>query len=280
MLNIRDDGKTIRDVAYEAVAAMDALAHCDQAGGIIFSAPATFAILPTPGMFRAVHCGVRNTSTVDEIKAACAMRPRDLAFEVVVGPSAFTPSQLIVQATSIDVLSDLARSLGVALPSAPVAFQLLSIAGSVEEYLQGLQWKSQPEPNWTRTDFNATAMMFGKPTEHNGGIRLSRYWNERRHRVEYLIWRGADSASVDPSWGRFAVLSAHSITAIQVSEKYFTFSVPTVLPLPPVISRALTLCAGSAPDIGTIRDRRSYPCTTYGGVPPDVLDSVVRKLGQ
>jgi hypothetical protein len=273
-----------------AVLALDALAHCDAifAGDAddVFVAPPVLAALPTAGLPRAVLCGSRSPEAFRSLQAAATASSHRVRIRVTSQSTAvpFAPSRVEVEADSDSAMHEFATQVGVVYESIPVSWSLAGISGSVDEYLAALEWSHRPDLSWPRSDFNPEALHFAAPRGDSSPLLLSRYQDPVRGQFRYWLWKGDLSAPADPAWGRYAVLQLHRNDVLRYEPESGTLSVPSTVPLPRLLSRALTLCSGYAARAMSQPADRQAPrilrYDVYRSVPPDVNRVCAEKLGQ
>lgn len=288
------DGEPVRFERARALRTLVTLGHCDvdfAASHSVIVAPTALASLPYPGLPRAVLCGSRSPTTVKALQKLCTESRQSLRLilESQQKRAAYAPWRVELEAESHDAIERAAEALNIAYIKTPPSWLITEAGGSVAEYVDQLEWSSQPEVNWERQDFDPQRLGFlparvGEPGT-GARIRLSRYLNPVRLQWEHRLINDNRSASVNPEWGRYAVLTANRQAGLLYDRKSGSVAVPRGAPLPTLIARALALCSGYAPKFVPVRIIQSsilerYGFDVYAGVPPDVLASISRKLGQ
>jgi hypothetical protein len=275
----------------DAARALEALGHCDVAfdgeNEMVFTAPSLLARLPLAGLPRAVLCGSRSPGTIEALREAA----RSCGEPVRVGSTSqarhhpFAPARIEVQATSEAAMRELAARLGVAYAPVPPAWSLVTVSGSVEEFLSTLEWSERPDLNWPSSDFDPARLRFAGRAEPSLPLILRRYHDPVHRRPAFWIWQGSRSARVgDPSWGRYAVLAAAGRRALTYDPVTGSLEAPATVPLPRLLSRAAALCSGFVyPSTGHPAQpapRSPKRCHLYRDVPPDLYGRCAEKLGQ
>lgn len=273
-----------------AALVLDALAHCevlfDPQGGHVSVSTALLAALPCAGLPRAVLCGSRSPGTVQDLRAVAAasnggVRVRAMS-QAATMPSA--PARIEVEADSDSGLRQFAQALGIPYEEIPPAWSIIGLSGTVSGYLETLAWSERPELDWPRSDFNPALLQFGPPKARDQRLALSRYLDPIRGQPAYWLWRGTLSATVDPSWGRYVVLSREGRHAYRYEPVTGQLAVPRTVPLPRLLARAATLCSGYAPGAMAARngEARGGPLgfDVYRAVPPDVYRVLSEKVEQ
>lgn len=265
-------------VRARTVRSLSALGHFDTSGygsqRTIAIGPTVLASLPVPGLPRAVLCGSRSPGTLTELRDAARDVGAHVDLKAQPSREFRDPARVVIEAETTESLKRLAEHLGVAYEATPVAWSLAKLAGSIQDYLQALSWKMEPELNWRREDFSATRVSFGAPQPSNG-IRLSRYQDPVRLTWKYKLWRGEESAEVEADWGRYASLASEGKRVLSYDKSAGIVRVPLGAPLPLVIARSLVLCSGYSSRFETRVSEE-----VFTGVPVDVFSTLGTKLNQ
>lgn len=263
----------------------DALGHWDvinteDMASRICVAPPCLVRLPWPGLPRAVLCGSRSSDTLDAVAAAAA-RVRATVNWRTVHP--YGPLRIEVRGHADADLADLADGLAISYDPNPPAWQIANMSCSLEEYLSTLEWMPEIELNWPRQEFDPQLQAF-RPTNESVSerqpeeeLRLVSYdhpggWTRR----DRLILRGR-TAAVDRSWARYAVLAARGQRVMYADPRAGTMTVPRQLPLPKLLSRALTLCSGAP---AQVLPGPGLGLHLYSDVPVTIMNLITAKLGQ
>jgi hypothetical protein len=297
---IRLSSEEIRDtgpVHFErsrALRTLVTLGHCDvefSGTASITIAPPVLASLPYRGLPRAVLCGSWSPTTVETLQKLCSQSPQSLRTILKNQRkwSPYAPCRIEIEAESYAVLRQAVETLNITWLETPQSWLFAEANGSVTEYVAQLDWTSQAEVNWEREDFDPLRFAFvparGTAGGMQGAMRLSRYLNPVNRQREHRLIIENRSASVNPEWGRYAVLNANRKSALLYDKKSGSVGVARGAPLPIFIARALALCSGYAPNVVMARFVESsipehYGFEVYAGVPPDVVDLISMKLGQ
>lgn len=270
---------------------LDALGHCDvnfdEWGGRVTVAPAALARLPRAGLPEAVLVGTRAPETIAQLTAICTSRARPASLSVTPeqGDLALIPARVVVQADDIGDLAEIAHTLDILFTEQPPAWVLAHFSGSLDAYLERLDAAAIPEPEWRREDFDPISLRFRPARQPDDNIRLSRYSDPERDAWVYLLWRDGRCVRPDRDWGRYAVLREFGAGILLYDELRNLLAVPVGAPLPRLLARALTLCAGAAPTFAPIQQRVSpgrvlWGYTAYDDVPEQVAELVAAKIGQ
>lgn len=252
-------------------------------GTITVSNPALVA-LPGPGIRKAVLVGARSPAFVESLRKASSGTSTDFAVHPQDASTPFAPACIEVQASRIDTFEMLAKQVGVPFMKAPPARAIGRWSGSVGEYLAKLTWTPDENLNWYREDFDPVSLRFVSSVEEPAPVLLSRYQDPVRETWRYRFFRGGQFASIDPDWGRYAILSHHKRQVFEFDPTSSSVRVPTRAPLPVLLSRALALCSGRSPVLGRSVDTndKSFGLRydVYQAIPPSVASVIAHKVGQ
>lgn len=270
-----------RIIRHNALSMLRRLGHCDvtyltQDLDAICVAQPSLAVLPSPGLPRAVLCGRRSTATSDEVRSACSFIGSTSVTVLEALSDSFAPSCITVCASSTSMIQSVSDKLGIAFEAQPAAWRIAQMAGGIDDYLAGLTWQARPELDWPRRDFSPFDLGVSEYSTSDQ-YRLCRYTNPSTGNPLFLLWQGASAARVEPTWGRYAVLRASRVTALRYDRKGGIVLAPLTAPLPPLLDRALTMSAGVPP---TVSDTGSRSMIRYTGVPLSIFEEVSRKIGQ
>jgi hypothetical protein len=271
--------------ARAAVAALgDELAHWDvtqtDQGTRLYIAPPVLALLPCPGLPRAVLCGSRSPDTFPAV-AAAARRLGDVevrrAGQLALHP--FAPTRVEVVAKTADGIAALAATTKIRFEPVPPAWVLAAASCCVDDYLETLEWSPAAELNWRRRDFDTERLRFVQAGSGpaSAGLRLCAYEHPSGWAWQDRLWRGTQSAKVDRNWGRYAVLAESQARLPRYDRHTGMVTVPRQVPLPKLLARALALSSGKPPAYAP-GDGLGYH--QFSDVPADIFATIAAKLGQ
>ena len=287
--SIREEREAAAFRRWGALRLLSALGHVDvtfqQQGIAIAVAPPALAVLPGFGMRRAILCGARSPSTVDDLKRAAAREGVVMTTDSQQALSPYAPTRAEIKAENGERLRTVAGTIGVSLLDQPAARALAQFSVSLEDYCRNLCWSPEPEFNWHCEDFTIGTLQFQPRSEPPPLTRLSRYQDPVTTIWRYRLWREGQSAAIEPDWGRYAILSAHSKAVLQFDADNRDVLVPLGTPLPALLARALGLCSGYASHRRrhARQGRPDLPILGYEAfrdVPPSIFRLVADKVGQ
>lgn len=277
-------GSDVRQVRSTVASLGSALGHWDVVSdgqsARVYIAPPSLVRLPWPGLPRAVLCGSRSPDTLHELSRAC------IAAGATVHPSSqnhlnrYAPTRLEVTARSPADLARVAASLGLRHQPQPVAEALTDLSGSITGYVASLEWVTEPDIDWIRRDFDPEELRLvhtASDAPRSQQLSLTVYENRAGWARQDRLWRGSSWARADRDWGRYAVLAARGRAVANYERSSGAFTVPRQVPLPAAPARALGLCSGKPPRIGTHEGLGTY---SYLDVPVSVGSELLRKLEQ
>lgn len=273
-------GPAGRSVSYAVTSAMDmldALGHCehDASGGLSIAPPA-LALLPWPGAPRAVLCGARSPESVTTLRAAARQSQARVTSTIQGSWESPAPSRIEVAAENTSDLEQLAHKAGCKVADPAPALSIASVAASLADYLNSLEWTAETELDWPRSDFIPGKLRFDQRDRFDGHLRLSQYRHPDGYSVRDYLWRDGLAAAVDRSWGRFAVLADSGIHPLRYDRRSGSMLVPVTTPLPRLLARSLALSSGLAPR--EISDRTGLAVRSFANVPAGLANVISKKI--
>jgi hypothetical protein len=269
---------------------LDALGHCDfefsKDVQSVFSAPPVLARLPETGLPKATLVGSRLPRTIIRLKELAKKSRGRVRVKLDRQPDDYilAPLRVVLEADYVKDLSDFSESMGVKFENEPAAWSVINFSSSLSQYIATLSWSRRRDLNWPRSDFSLNTLTYRRAQQQNGDLRLSRYVDPTRNVDLYLLWNADECAEVDRDWGRYAALQLAGINIVQYDVGQFEFTIPSSVPLPKLIARALTLCSGLLPTVTLSTSERSsfssYSTSVYRGIPPTVAELAATKIGQ
>jgi len=283
------DGQPNFDLRRRMARLLDALGHCefDYEQRHVWACPPSLILLPAAGLFQAVLSGARTPSLLRNIKNAVQQRKNEAVYRVTKQKfgQISLPAAIAISATSIASLREIATVSKLHwIADEAGAFRLGAFSASLEQIASSLTFSEKEDINWPRRTFSTEQLTFTKddtPSE----IKLVSYTSPIDHQLQHWLWEGARAALVDREWGRFLILNHKGMQVMLYDARRQRICVPSSISLPPLFSRALTLCSGHAPapfrlsvdHLGLSSDLQFH---VYAGVPAHIADLVANKLGQ
>lgn len=137
---------------------------------------------------------------------------------------------------------------------------------------------AQEDYNWARRKFNPETLQFEKDVslEFDKSYSLVEY---KLNEYTYYnnLWMDNKCYSVDKNWGKYLALKHHNKNVILFDSARSKVAVPITTPLPRLLSKAIILLSGLAPDFKSI-DNRYY--RVYENIPGIFAENLFRKLSQ
>ncbi len=136
-----------------------------------------------------------------------------------------------------------------------VAMQEFS--ATIEDYENTLQETYENDYDWGRYIFNPETLYFDKNETPNfdKSFSLIRY-KLNEYTYEYKLWKNNKCYKVDMNWGRFIALKHFQKEVILFDNTKNKVAIPISTPLPRLLSEAIMLLSGKAPDFKEIGHKK------------------------
>lgn len=265
---------------------LQAIGHCDfdfSSGGQVFVAPPLLCRLPRGGLVNVVLTGARSPSLIEQLTEAASIAGAKLGMSHSDDVPFGVPRRIILESPVPDIIAEIGSAVNIPFCSEPPAWQIAQYAGSVDEYLETLNWQPASEPGWQDSAFDPFKLNFSGFYDATDSLRLTRH--ERHGRWEYALWRNELRASSDLDWARYAVAKSRSQRILAYDVRAGILALPSRAPLPFPLSRACGLCSGlgSFRRVGPISGLDIDPslrwCEFYSDVPRAIVEKLSEKLG-
>lgn len=252
---------------------------------LVCAAPAVLARLPSAGRPAAVLCGGRSPQTEEKLRAAAAASGVTMTSELPA--SGRLPSVRILRFSADEpaALEAAATSAGIAYGGVPPAWQLANAAGSVQGYLDRLDWRHGAEPEITALEIQPQTGRFTQRCPAPGRMRLLRY-KPRVFRAYHELRCDDRFAKVERDWAAWACARDARCRHIVHDSSARALAVPGFLGLPRPLGRCLALCSGQTPLVlpraeeGWKTDSPSGGYLVFTNIPGNIAALVLAKLGQ
>jgi len=275
-------------VRHRILRIIDCLGHCDftfgDHGGTIYAAPPSLIRLPTGSKAVAILAGSRSPESFEKL-----VRRQEKHSSLIVdredqkGRFGCTiPSRISVTGPTETEIARFAEEVSLPFEGTPPAWKFVHCGADLDSYLNGVIWTEGPELNWRRKDFDPEYCRFRDDSTTTELLRLSRYSDPIRNISRFRLWKHNSWASVDPDWGRYAVLREHGFDVLFYDRKHHIMLIPSTAPLPRLLERALGLCSGLAPLFLT-SGKQSSTKRTYDAfkvVPQSIAELICERVGQ
>lgn len=198
------------------------------------------------------------------------------------------PDAFFIKSKTLENIKNLCEKVNIPCLSKKTAPDLLlEFSKGINEYNDTLDWKyreiEDPKPAIDRT-FSIQHLHFLNQ-QNMDPDRLVEYFFPPFTR-DIWLWHSGKGAAVDRDWGRYLLLHNIKKDVLIYNPDSQWLAVPSNVPLPILLSRAVTLCSGLAPveiRSGNLTDYglpRNIPFDVYFMVPQDVADKIASLLGQ
>ncbi len=270
---------------------LDALGHCDFDFGrrYIYASRPTFVLVPSFGLQKILLTGARSVDLIKSIKKIAAGNKNSIRFYSVSQKvrQSLLPPAIYLEVADKKVLNKSLLTIGINLRiDEPASWCLINFSADVSEINKTLSFSIMEEPDWPKRTFSLANLAFNKYFTEQADIRLVEYTNPRDEQRLHWLWHGDKAAEVDRDWGRFFRLHKQNVNVLLYDARRFLLAVPSTIPLPRLISRALTLCTGLAPSDAILKVPpimtipKDCHMNIYEAVVPQIAEVVSRKLGQ
>lgn len=225
--------------------------------------PPVLVPVEADGQRKAVLCGARTHDLVERIEAEA----RQLGAEVYSSVQRLAPSRLEIMAPSKMAVEELATAINLPLHT-DAAKRLLRVLPTLGSMLRAAPEVHAPTGYETyRFDPATLAWLPIDRVQDDGSYRFDCYRPEFRvvsDGVQYRVQRGV---------ALYHALARARRNVLAYTEQGRTLTIPVQLRLPPLYTRALALCQGSAPEYDPDTRRLSFR-----GVEPAFAARLSRKI--
>jgi len=130
-------------------------------------------------------------------------------------------------------------------------------SATIVDYENTLQETNENDYDWARYIFNSETLDFDKNETLNfdKSFSLVRY-KLNEYTYEYKLWKINKCYKVDMNWGRFIALKHFNKEVILFDNTRNKVAIPTSTPLPRLLSEAIMLLCGKAPDFKEINGKK------------------------
>jgi len=284
-LSANSGGEALEDTLriYKLCRLLDMLGHSEyhrgRLGWLTVVSP-HLGRLPVAGRELYVLTGARTGAALNEIRSAATSANVRVSISELVQRSTepLLPCRIALEFESPLESRRLAEVLGVARSHTPPAWTLACFSQEVAEFESSLEWHPKNVSIRGVEIFDPTRMAFIDGLEIPDGPFLCRSISDLS--LMFAV-NGAEEARIDDAdWGRYWALAKASVAAILHDRRRRLIAVPTTVPLPRLLARALCLCSGMAPSILVGERRRgARDYMIFAEVPSEVADKVAQKLG-
>tara|TARA_R110002050_G_scaffold85135_1_gene181721 strand:+ start:339 stop:3185 length:2847 start_codon:yes stop_codon:yes gene_type:complete len=255
--------------------------------------PPQFLLIPTYSGRKVLLIGGRTSELMQKVKAEAEKEGLHLNLEpqdTSLSPFILPPT---VSVTGFDEndgirierkLRKVAEACSISFdPNKLPQFRLAEFSGNIDDY------KSQLTPDerfddsgWPARVFNVNQLRF-IPTEIQSidkSFSLVEY-RLTEYSFKHRLWMNGHPYDINKNWGRFMILNHYKKEVIFNDRGKNIVAIPAALPLPRLISEAMTLFSGKAPKrlFLEIQGIKTW-FNIYENIPPIFASNYFRKVGQ
>jgi hypothetical protein len=134
---------------------------------------------------------------------------------------------------------------------------LHDFSSNISDYENSLQEIDENDYDWARYIFNPETLRFEKSEtpDFDKSVSLLEY-KLNEYTYEHKLWRDNKSYQVDLNWGRFIALKHYQKNVILFDSTSKKVAIPIETPLPRLLSKAIMLLAGLAPEFKEIGSKK------------------------
>ncbi len=269
---------------------LDFLGHCecDFEKRHIYVCEPLLVLLPGTGCKSAVLAGARSPEHIKRINEMKKGFESDLAIYIKSQDrdGITLPDVIKFEALEMHTLNQVAHIIKVNFTQiAPASWLLANASAGIAEYEGTFIYAPYYNLNWQCRTFNPEILHFEQGDNELLNPRLLEYTQPfTQQKIHWWILNGM-SANIDRDWGRYVALRRANIKVILYDEKKQMFALPSFVPLPRILSRALTLCSGQVSKKLVLKNRlNDIPAGSvvdvYQGVPSNLAAIISGKIGQ
>ena len=255
--------------------------------------PPQFLLIPTQSGRKVLLIGGRTLELVQKIKAHAEkeglyfnLEPQDESLSPFILPSTVTITGFDeYDGYNIEKkLKKVAKACSISFdPDKLPQFRLAEFSGNIDEY------KSQLIPDerfddsgWPARVFNVDKLQFIPidPQEIDKSFSLVEY-RLTEYTFKHRFWMNGQPYPINKNWGRFMILNHSKKEVIFNDRDKNIVAIPASLPLPRLISEAMTLFSGKAPKslFIEIKGIKTW-FNIYDNIPPIFASNYFMKVGQ
>lgn len=154
---------------------------------------------------------------------------------------------------------------------------LQDFSANIADYKNALQEADEKDYDWARYIFNPETLRFEKSETENFDKSFSLLqYKLNEYTYQHKLWKDNKCYQVDMNWGRFMALEHFNKNVILFGDK--KVAIPVSVPLPRLLSEAIMLLSGLAPDFKEINGKRYRVYENVNGIFTQNLFRL--KLGQ
>lgn len=279
------------DIRRQTMRILDSLGFCefDFNKRMIYMCKPALILLPSFGLPRTVLVGARSPALIEKLKIAVKTRRNKASLKYFQHFYAnnIIPNAFYIEAIDVETIHEIAIEARIACEiSCPAAWALANISSSLNKFNRSLRFENRAEPNWSRRVFSEERLVFLGFDNENTTTFLAEYKNPVDQQLYHWLWKDGEVAQVDRDWGRYILLTSKGINILLYHEKLQKLVIPSTVPLPCILARAVSLCTGTAPLLAITYSKRiggvppRHPIQVYTEIPSVIAKLVAHKLCQ
>lgn len=276
---------TDRFRTYKLARYLDMLGHCEYfqrpRPSSVVVAPACLVKLPLLDRNAFVLCGMRSGSTVDEIRAAAT----ELKAHVELAASSrkkfqdeLLPDRLWFSFQNASDAVRIAERLKIGFTTMPAGWTLACFSAGLEDFETSLQWRARTVRDDSLRFYAPDRGTYLEGTAEQFGPCLAQLAGDPSWSC--LIRNDQEAVVEDLDWARYWAHAEGGATPLAFDNSRRVFAVPSHVPLPRILARALCLCSG-VPPIESARKQSNglRAHMFFRDVPREIALKVADKLG-
>ncbi|MDA8142732.1 MAG: hypothetical protein M0T81_01970 [Thermoplasmatales archaeon] len=287
---IREEESLGMDFRQHIIRLLDSLGYCefDFEKRKVFMCPPSLVRLPSPGLPKAVLVGARNPSLINNLKSAVRMEYGNAIFYNIPQRrfAIDIPALICIEADKIETLQKISESCRINSDlKTPASWKLANTSEELRVMKNSLNYTAR---NWSSQPlkvFDIDRLKF-IPASEEKEDSLTDFLSPITKQHVHWLWSKSGAAEVGKDWGRYIALEIAKRRVIIFDENSLQLAIPSWVPLPTLLARALTMSTGLPPDnVRTgnqaIADIPSnYPMQVYSGVEHSLAHLIASKLNQ
>ncbi|MBC2698913.1 MAG: hypothetical protein HF976_09550 [ANME-2 cluster archaeon] len=277
-------------VRRQTIRLFDSLGHCDFDfdNRRVFACSPSLVALPTSGLPKAILTGARVPSLIKDIKNFVRTNRDSISFSETQQNNEylFLPSAIYIEAVDYEYIKNVSLATQIYhYLETPVAWSLANFSVGIKNIMENLIFERRDDINWKKQTFSTDSLTFSNRNCDNIQ-KLVSYVNPVNQQRKHWVWDNNQTAEVDRDWGRYIILASQKKNVMIYDERYHRLAVPSTVPLPRFLARAVTLCTGMAPVPAPIGEEpigglpAGHQMDIYYDVTPPIAKMISRKLSQ
>jgi len=285
------NGLRNRNIKRTAIRLLDSLGHCefDFEKRLVYACPPALVSLPSSGLPNAVLTGARTPSLINEIVEFIKNKKDSMSYRNVKQETKryLLPSTIFIDAVDQSLLESLAESANIEHKlDVPAAWSFANFSAAIEDVKKSLIFEGIEDLTWSSKTFSQDEFCFSKHNNSHPPQGLVCYTNPYNQQPYHLIWDEGLASKVDRYWGRYIILAKNNVCVLLYDSRHNLLAVPSGVPLPRILGKAVILCSGLAPESIELSEAstkdlpRGLAMDVYRAVPPSIARLISEKLSQ